>query len=252
MPSTHPLLDLQSGVGNAAVTSLLRGAGAASLQRLSDGDDEDQEPTVEAPAEDTGPAEDAEAGEVDSGDSGQEPEGEITPEGGIDAVEAHVDAELDPAAVLAALAPYAASDEGPGDYEMPAGDTAQALFIQRDQPGEEAPATRPASPGDVLKALMPFLQPSLDRLKESVLKALSSLKTGEKVGAIIFAAPFVVAPLTQPGLRRFGLDQLDGTDVTFGVVPNLRITPSITDGQLRGGTATYDLAPLLRSAGIPF
>jgi hypothetical protein len=48
------------------------------------------------------------------------------------------------------------------------------------------------------------------------------------------------------------LDQLDGTDVTFGVIPNLKIKPQITDGELRGGTITYDLAPALRKWGIPF
>jgi hypothetical protein len=128
--------------------------------------------------------------------------------------------------------------------------TAQALLIQRDPPAQGDPVPRPGTPGDVLKALMPYLQPALDRLKASVLDALARLKTGEKITTAAVAAPIVILPLTQPGARRLALDQLDGSDITFGVIPNLQIRPSIGDGQVRGGTVTYDLAPALRKWGI--
>ncbi len=236
----RPVLRLQATAGNAAVTALLRDTRGRSVQRLWDTEDE--------------PA-DRGAGEA----ADTEP-GESTPEDGgaadheaIDAVRSEVEAKLDPAAIVDTLAPYTASGGGLGDYETPGtGETAQALRIQRDPADQEGPPPRPGGPGDVLKALMPYLQPALDRLKANVLDALARLKAGEKIATIVVVAPIVIGPLTQPGPRRFALDQLNGTDVTFGVIPNLQIKPNIGDGQLRGGTLTYDLAPALRKLGVPW
>jgi hypothetical protein len=125
-------------------------------------------------------------------------------------------------------------------------------LVQRDPPDGPGPAPRAGGPGDILKALMPFLQPALDRLLANVTDAIARLKAGEKVATVVVLAPIVIGPLTQPGPRRLALDQLDGTDVTFGAVPNLQVKPIITDGQLKGGSVTYDLAPALRKLGLPF
>jgi hypothetical protein len=248
----HPVLGLQSSAGNAAVTALLGAARRPNVQRLVDPDDETVEPETGESATSGESGETAESGQTAEGAEAEA--GGAADSGAFDAVQSEVEADLDPAAVTDALAPLATSSQGqgPGDFEVPeTGVTAQALAIQRDPPDQPEPP-RPGSPGDVLKALMPFLQPALDRLKANVLDALSRLKLGEKIVLTVVTAPIVLAPLTQPGPRRFALDQLDGTDVTFGVIPNLKVAPSITDGQLRGGTVTYDLAPALRKAGLPF
>jgi hypothetical protein len=256
-PALHvePILGLQATAGNAAVTSLLRRTGDIRLQRLWDDDEENEtapeggEPE-EAPASADGPAP---AGESPTpADPGSSDGG--APDAGVLAeVESQARADLDPPTVLEALAPFADTGSGLGDYPTPGdGITAQALLIQRDPPDGPGPAPRAGGPGDVLKALMPYLQPALDRLLANVSDAIARLKLGEKIATGVVLAPIVIGPLTQPGPRRLVLDQLDGTDVTFGVVPNLQVKPIITDGQLKGGTVTYDLAPALRKLGLPF
>ena len=169
------------------------------------------------------------------------------------AVETEVTSTLDPGTVLDTLAPLETPERQLGDFEVPeTGETAQALRIQRDNTPEEPGATREGKPGDIIKAFKPYLEPALKWLEQNVLDALKKIKAGEAVITVIVAAPIIIGPLTQPGPRRLALDQLDGTDVTFGVIPNLKIKPQITDGELRGGTVTYDLAPALRKWGIPF
>jgi hypothetical protein len=231
------VIRLQATVGNAAVSGLLRGRTGPTIQRLWDTDDESgtDETGVDEPATDE-PA--TEEPDYDSA---------------IDTIQADVQADLDPDSVVSTLAPYAAPDEQLGDFEVPDNSvTAQALFLQRDPPNDEPPPPKAGSAGDVIKALMPYLKPAIDFLKQNVLDALAKIKAGEAVATVIVAAPIVIGPLTQPGPRRLALDQLNGTDVTFGLIPHLQLKPQITDGQLRGGTLTYDLAPALRKAGIPF
>jgi hypothetical protein len=242
-----PVLRFQATAGNAAVLGLLHGRAAPSIQRLWDTDDE---------SEDWGTDEETADGETSAEDDVFEEPDAAEPDAAgaaVDAVQADVENQLDPATVVDTLAPYAAGDGQMGDFEVPdTSVTAQALFLQRDPPADEPAPAKPGSPGDVIKALMPYLKPALDFLKANVLEALSKIKAGEAVVTVIVAAPIIIGPLTQPGPRRLALDQLDGTDVTFGVIPNLQLKPQITDGQLRGGTLTYDLAPALRKAGIPF
>ncbi len=225
------VIRLQAVVGNAAVAGLLRRRSAPTVQRLWDTDDESGKSSGDEPAADEPAADDS----------------------AIDAIQVDIQADLDPDSVVGTLAPYAAPDEELGDFEVPDnGVTAQALLAQRDGPTDEAPPPKAGSAGDVIKALMPYLKPAIDFLKQNVLDALAKIKAGEAVATVIVAAPIVIGPLTQPGPRRLALDQLDGTDVTFGLIPHLQLKPQITDGQLRGGTLTYDLAPALRKAGIPF
>lgn len=254
LPHVQPALGLQATAGNAAVTSLLRRTGDIAVQRLWDDEDEEsvggaQEPE-EVPAPDETSVPDA-ATEV-PGDGGSADGG--APDAGVLAgVEDQARADLDPSAVLGTLAPLAETGSGLGD--LPAagdGSTAQALVAQREPPDGPGPEPRAGGPGDILKALMPFLQPALDRLLANVTDAIARLKTGEKIATVVILAPIAIGPLTQPGPRRLALDQLDGTDVTFGAVPNLQVKPIITDGQLKGGTLTYDLAPALRKLGLPF
>ena len=247
--SVGPVLALQASVGNAAVTSLLRaGAGvrALTVQRLWDTDDEEDVPSDEGPSEDGGgtePAPDEAPGEQPAEDTGDP----------YAAVQTEVTATLDPGAVIDTLEPLETPDRQLGDFEIPdTGGTVQALRIQRDNTPEEPGQTREGKPGDIIKAFKPYLEPALKWLEQNVLDALKKIKAGEAVVTVIVAAPIIIGPLTQPGPRRLALDQLDGTDVTFGVIPNLKIKPQITDGQLRGGTITYDLAPALRKWGIPF
>ena len=227
--SRAPVLRLQATAGNAAVAALIASRRTPTIQRLWDTDEENEEPhdsDAQTPAE-------------DRGDDG--------------AVQSEIERSLHPDTVVDSLAPIAGQDEELGDYESPgSGPTAQALFIQRDPPDAEPPPTRAGGPGDVLKALMPYLKPALDKLKADVLETLAKLKAGEAVATAIVVAPILIGPLTQPGPRKFALDQLDGTDVTFGVIPNLQLKPQISDGQLRGGTLTYDLAPALRKLGVPW
>jgi hypothetical protein len=252
-PNLDPVLGLQATAGNAAVTALLRRTGDLRVQRLWD-DDEDNDAAgggepEGGPTPEGGPAPDDGAGAP----ADPAADGGVPNAGALGEVETQARADLDPSRVIDALAPYATGDEGLGDYPTPGdGVTAQALFVQRDPPDGPGPAPRAGGPGDVLKALMPYLQPALDRLLANVTDAINKLKTGEKIATAVVLAPIVIAPLTQPGPRRLVLDQLDGTDVTFGVVPNLQLKPSIKDGQLRGGTVTYDLAPALRKLGLPF
>ncbi len=235
------VMRLQAIAGNAAVTGLLRGGSGRTIQRLWDTDEESGESGTDETADETPGSDEPAADEPAAIDSA------------IDAVQAGVQSDLDPNSVVETLAPYAASDEQLGDFEVPDNSvTAQALLIQRDPPTDEPPPTRAGGAGDVIKALMPYLKPALDFLKQNVLDALAKIKAGEAVATIIIAAPIVIGPLTQPGPRRLALDQLNGTDVTFGVIPNLQLKPLITDGQLKGGTLTYDLAPALRKAGISF
>jgi hypothetical protein len=263
--SGHPegdrILGLHAAAGNAAVVSLLHRAGGIAVQRLWD--DEQDEDSTESEVTDAEPVTEETQGEAgDATDAGAGPAADEAVEdagsadaGALDAAEAAVTEDLDPPRVVGTLGSLAAGDEGsgPGDFPVPGdGITAQALVIQRDPPDGPGPAPRPGGPGDVLKALMPFVQPALDRLLADVLATIRKLKTGEKIAATIVIAPILIGPLTQPGPRRLALDQLDGTDVTFGVIPNLQLKPSITDGQLRGGTLTYDLAPALRRLGVPF
>jgi hypothetical protein len=237
-----PVLRFQATAGNAAVLGLLHGRAAPSIQRLWDTDDESEDWGTDE--ETAGGATSAEDDVIEEPDAAGD---------AVDAVQADVENQLDPDTVVDTLAPYAAGDGQMGDFEVPDTTvTAQALFLQRDPPASEPAPTKPGSPGDVIKALMPYLKPALDFLKANVLEALSKIKAGEAVVTVIVAAPIIIGPLTQPGPRRLALDQLDGTDVTFGVIPNLQLKPQITDGQLRGGTLTYDLAPALRKAGIPF
>ena len=251
----EPVLGLQAAAGNAAVTSLLRRTGDIRLQRLWD-DDEEKETAPEGgePEEAPGPADgpapaDGSPTPADPGSG----DGGAADAGALAEVESQARADLDPPSVLGALAPYAEGSSGLGDYPSTGdGTTAQALFVQRDPPDGPGPAPRAAGPGDVLKALMPYLQPALDRLLANVTDAIARLKAGEKIATAVVLAPIVIAPLTQPGPRKLALDQLNGTDVTFGVVPNLQVKPTITDGQLKGGSVTYDLAPALRKLGLPF
>jgi hypothetical protein len=259
-PMLDPVLGLQATAGNAAVTALLRRTGEIRVQRIWDDEQEDGDAGGGEPEQGPAPGDGPTPDEGSGSPGGAEP-GSGEPDAGSGApdatalgdVEAQARTDLDPAAVINALAPYATGDDGPGDYPMPGdGTTAQALFVQRDPPDGPGPAPRAGGPGDVLKALMPYLQPALDKLLANVTDAINRLKTGEKIATAVVLAPIVIAPLTQPGPRKFALDQLDGTDVTFGVVPNLQVKPSITDGQLRGGTVTYDLAPALRKLGLPF
>jgi len=242
----QPVLGLQATAGNAAVTSLLLQTGAVSIQRLRDNDDEDE--NAQGDDSTDGAAQDDRSGATAT-DTDTRPADATS----IDAAQSKVEADLDPATVTDQLAAFATRGGDLGDFETPdTGGTVQALLIQRDPPDGADPGPRPGGPGDVLKALMPFLQPALDRLLANVKDAFAKLKTGEKIAATIVIAPILIAPLTQPGPRRLALDQLDGTDVTFGVIPNLQLKPSISDGQLRGGTLTYDLAPALRGLGLPF
>lgn len=245
----EPVLQLQASVGNAAVTSLLRAgakAPALTVQRLWDTDDEEGVPSDDGPSEDeggAGPAPD---------ESPEEQPAEETADP-FAAVETEVEATLDPGTVIDTLEPLETPDRQVGDFEVPdTGGTVQALRVQRDNTPEEPEQTREGKPGDIIKAFKPYLEPALKWLEQNVLDALKKIKAGEAVITVIVAAPIIIGPLTQPGPRRLALDQLDGTDVTFGVIPNLKIKPQITDGQLRGGTITYDLAPALRKAGIPF
>lgn len=251
-PHVEPALGLQAAAGNAAVTSLLRRTGDLHVQQFWEEDEEavdgGGEPE-EAPAPAEGPAPDDATEPADAGSG----EGDVAGSPDLGEVEARARTDLDPAAVLETLAPYADTGSGPGDDATPGdGATAQALFVQREPPDGPGPAPRAGGPGDVLKALMPFLQPALDRLLANVTDAIARLKAGEKIATVVVLAPIVIGPLTQPGPRRLALDQLDGTDVTFGAVPNLQVKPIITDGQLKGGTVTYDLAPALRKLGLPF
>jgi hypothetical protein len=235
------VIRLQAIAGNTAVTGLLHGRAAPSIQRLSDTDEESGESGSDETATDQPATDQPAAGDAGGVDSA------------IDAIQSDVQADLDPDSVVSSLAPYAAPDEELGDFEQPDNSvTAQALLLQREPPNDEPPPTKAGSAGDVIKALMPYLKPALDFLKQNVLDALAKIKAGEAVATVIVAAPIVIGPLTQPGPRRLALDQLDGTDVTFGLIPHLQLKPQITDGQLRGGTITYDLAPALRKAGIPF
>lgn len=247
--SVEPVLQLQASAGNAAVTSLFRaGAGspALTLQRLWDTDEEEGVPSDEGPSEDGGGA-----GPAPDETPGEQPAEETSDP--YAAVETEVAATLDPGTVIDTLGPLETPDRQLGDFEIPdTGGTVQALLIQRDNTPEEPGPTREGKPGDIIKAFKPYLQPALKWLEQNVLDALKKIKAGEAVITVIVAAPIIIGPLTQPGPRRLALDQLDGTDITFGVIPNLKIKPQITDGQLRGGTITYDLAPALRKAGIPF
>jgi hypothetical protein len=248
-----PVLELQATVGNAAVTSLLRGPGGAgpSVQRLWDTDEDEDVPSDEGPS-DQGPAEDGGGGGAAPDEAPEDQPSEETGDP-FAAVESEVSETLDPGTVVDTLAPYETPDEELGDFEVPDnGTTAQALRIQRDNTPEEPKPTREGKPGDIIKAFKPYLEPALKWLEENVLDALRKIKAGEAVVTVIVAAPIIIGPLTQPGPRKLALDQLDGTDVTFGLIPHLQIKPQITDGQLRGGTVTYDLAPALRKAGIPF
>ena len=246
--SVEPVLALQASVGNAAVTSLLRAGGTVptlNVQRLWDTDDEEDVPSDEGPSQDDG-------GGPTPEESPEDRPAEETADPYV-AVETEVAMTLDPGTVLDTLAPLETPDRQLGDFEVPeSGETAQALRIQRDNTPEEPGPTREGKPGDIIKAFKPYLEPALKWLEQNVLDALKKIKAGEAVITVIVAAPIIIGPLTQPGPRRLALDQLDGTDVTFGVIPNLKIKPTITDGQLRGGTITYDLAPALRKAGIPF
>ena len=243
-----PVLQLQATVGNAAVTSLLRGAAVAgpSVQRLWDTDEDEDVPSEEGPSEDGG----------GGGPAPEEAPGDEPAEEAPDpfaAVESEVSGALDPGTVVDTLAPYETPDEQLGDFEVPDnGTTAQALRIQRDNTPEEAKPAREGKPGDIIKAFKPYLEPALKWLEENVLDALRKIKAGEAVVTVIVAAPIIIGPLTQPGPRKLALDQLDGTDVTFGVIPHLELKPIIKDGELKGGTVTYDLAPALRKWGIPW
>jgi hypothetical protein len=247
--SVEPVLQLQATVGNAAVTSLLRagvGSPALGIQRLWDTDDEEDVPSDEGPSEDNG------GGAPTPEESPEDQPAEETTDP-YAAVETEVTSTLDPSTVLDTLAPLETPERQLGDFEVPeTGETAQALRIQRDNTPEEPGATREGKPGDIIKAFKPYLEPALKWLEQNVLDALKKIKAGEAVVTVIVVAPIIIGPLTQPGPRRLALDQLDGTDVTFGVIPNLKIKPQITDGELRGGTITYDLAPALRKWGIPF
>lgn len=257
------VLGLQATAGNAAVTSLLHpgqgGAGlgvGVSIQRLwddeaeTDADDDgggDTDTDTDGGVPDEGGAPDTSGGGDDGGTAASADTAQL------DQAASDVAAQLDPPKVMDELSTLASPGSEPGDYPLPAdGDTAQAMFIQRDPPDGSGPTTRPGGPGDVVKALMPFVRPALDKLLADVLATIRKLQAGEKVAATIVIAPIVLAPLTQPGPRRLALDQLDGTDVTFGVIPNLQLKPSISDGQLKGATLTYDLAPALRKLGVPF
>ena len=252
-----PLLKLQATAGNLAVTGLLRpstGVGAVTIQREEA--DEDEEVASEAAPVEEGPVEDS--GEASGGgaEPGSDGPSDATPDGdGADfgAVESEVTDTLEPSSVTATLSSLETSDQGPGDFNVPDNSVvAQALRIQRDTPPEEPAPTRPGGAGDLIKAFKPFLEPALKFLEENVLAAIKKIKAGEAVVTVVIAAPILIGPLTQPGPRKLALDQLDGTDITFGLIPNLQLKPQISDGQLKGGTLTYDLAPALRKAGIPF
>ncbi len=252
-----PLLKLQTTAGNLAVTGLLRpstGVGAVTIQR-EEADEDEEVASEEAPAEE-GPVEDSgEAGGAGS-EPGSDGPTEATPDGdGADfgAVESEVTDTLEPSSVTATLSSLETSDQGPGEFNVPDNSVvAQALRIQRDTPPEEPAPTLPGGAGDLIKAFKPFLEPALKFLEENVLAAIKKIKAGEAVVTVVVAAPILIGPLTQPGPRKLALDQLDGTDITFGLIPNLQLKPQISDGQLKGGTLTYDLAPALRKAGIPF
>ena len=252
-----PLLRLQATAGNLAVTGLLRpgtGTGAVTVQREDADEDEDVASEV-APAEE-GPVEDSGEASGAGPEPGSDGPSDATPDGdGADfgAVESEVTETLEPSSVTATLSSLETSDQGPGDFNVPDNSVvAQALRIQRDTPPEEPAPTRPGGAGDLIKAFKPFLEPALKFLEENVLAALKKIKAGEAVVTVVIAAPILIGPLTQPGPRKLALDQLDGTDITFGLIPNLQLKPQISDGQLKGGTLTYDLAPALRKAGIPF
>ena len=269
------VLGLQSTAGNAAVSAYLRGgvgspgaapgAGGIAVQRDEDDDEDGGGTPDESGSGETDSGETNETsgatdetsggGDAGGGDSGSgagtETEADTDTNAAFDQAESDLEDQLRPENVIDQLSVVALNDRAGGDSsgESP---VAQALAMQRDTPPGPEPAPKAGGISDVIDALMPFLQPVLDRLKEAVLRDLRRLKAGEAVATIVVALPIIIGPLTQPGPRRLALDQLNGTDITFGVVPNLKISPTITDGQLRGGTVTYDLAPFLRSRGIPF
>jgi len=173
----------------------------------------------------------------------------------IAGVEREVTEAIAPDNVADALSGYEESDEGSGmgDWNVPEeGLTAQAMHIQRDNTPQEPAPTREAKVGDVIKAIKPYLKPALDWLEENVVKTLKKIEAGEAVISIVVIAPIIVAPLTQKEPRNLALDQLDGTDITFGKIPNFKLEPKINNGQVTGGVITYDLAPALRKAGIPW
>jgi hypothetical protein len=252
--AADPFLELQASAGNAAVAGLIQGQlrGGVTVQGLWDTDDENapDDDGADGPARadtpDGRPApEDGSSGRPDEPADGRDTDP-------FPSVESEVTTVLEPGGVIDGLAPLATPDSQVGDFESPSGVTAQTMPIQRDNTPAEAPPTREGNAGDLIKAFKPFLEPALKFLQDNVLDALRRIKAGEAVVTVIVAAPILIGPLTQPGPRKLALDQLDGTDITFGVIPNLQLKPQISDGQLKGGTLTYDLAPALRKAGIPF
>ncbi len=260
----HRVLRLQASAGNSAVAGLLLGGGPVggsgrAVQRQTDGNDESWNGGSD---ETYGYGEP----EMPAETSGLDPET-------IAAVDAAIDVALDPDTIMSILEAsvpvgdeyageewggeeYGGEEEsGYGDYEMPEGSAIQTLRIQRQTAPDQPGPPRPATMGDLLKAVLPYVRPALEWLKEDVKDTWNIMSTGQKVATTMVAAPIAGAAAglahRAPSLPRVGVDAFSGMNLIDGLIPGLSLKLQITDGVPRAGFVEYDFAPLLRQLRVP-
>ena len=115
--------------------------------------------------------------------------------------------------------------------------------------GTEGPA-KPGSAGDVLDAItkVPEVKRLIDQAKESGLKDVGKLSTGEKIAVGTVTVPLAAGALagiwSDPAARKTLLDMADGTEIPVPGVPWLKLKP-ITKGGAAGGMLQVDVLKLV-------
>jgi hypothetical protein len=168
-------------------------------------------------------------------------------------IERELHAQLDAERVQAAMI------AGASDVQLPAEDAGPAYSGRGAYGQQDNPPPRPGTAGDLMRAIVlyPPVQLTLRRLGDDAASRFRLLTPGETALVVTWTVP-IVASLIYPIYRTPNLWSPAASALTWGVNQGLhRLSPDLNVNFTASPTAwsfglTFDLAPTLRRAGLPF
>ena len=170
------------------------------------------------------------------------------------AIESELRAQLDAERVCAAMIAGADEVQGPGGGDA-TGYAGRAYGQQADPP-----PPRPGTPGDLLRAIvaLPPVQLTLRRLGDDTVSRFRLLTPGETALVVTWSVP-IAAGVIYGVYRTPDLWGPAASALTWGanqgihrlLTPDLNVNFTVSQTEWSMGL-TFDLAPTLRRAGLPF